>query len=59
MKSKEQLYKSFNEIVNSINTYSDRLVEAMCNGDYSEECLCNEEIMYLENKKDVLEWVLK
>lgn len=58
MKTKQQLIDSYNEIINKINEYGDRLVDAMCDGNRYEEQMCNEEISVLEQRKDVLEWVL-
>ena len=58
MKTKQQLYDNYNEIINKINEYSDKLVEAMCNGEDYKERQYNEELQLLGYKKDVLEWVL-
>ena len=58
MKTKEQLEQSYNEIINKINEYCDKLVDAMCNGEVFKERQYNEEIILLEQKKDMLEWVL-
>jgi hypothetical protein len=58
MKTKRQLQDNYNEIVNKINEYCDKVVDAMCNGEVYEERQYNKEIQLLEHKKDVLEWVL-
>ncbi len=58
MKTKEQLQESYNEIINKIEVHFNRMVNAMCNGNNYEEQMCNEEIRHLENRKEVLEWVL-
>lgn len=55
MKTKEQLDQSYNEIINKINEYCDKLIDAMCNGEVFKERQYNEEITLLEQKKDMLE----
>lgn len=58
MKSREQLQQFYNELVNKINDYCDKMVDAMCDGEDAKERQYNEEISLLEQKKDMLEWVL-
>lgn len=52
MKSREQLQESLQQIINNIMSI------AMSNGNGYEEQECEEMIDYLEQKKEVLEWVL-
>ena len=37
MKTKEQLEQSYDEIINKINEYCDKLVDAMCSGEVLKE----------------------
>lgn len=58
MKSREQLQESLQQIINNIDNYFDKMSIAMSNGNGYEEQECEEMIDYLEQKKEVLEWVL-
>jgi transcription elongation factor Elf1 len=58
MKSRKQLQETLNTIIQSINVYSDKLVDAMCDGKDYEEQMYNREIETHEDHKGFLEWVL-
>jgi predicted aldo/keto reductase-like oxidoreductase len=58
MKSKEQLQNTLNEIIKNLDNYFDKMSIAMGNGNEYEESKCEEMIDYLEQRKEVLEWVL-
>ncbi|MBL4951120.1 hypothetical protein JK635_02545 [Neobacillus sp. YIM B02564] len=58
MKSPSVLQDELNKIIKYIDMYSERVVEAMCNGNGFDEERYEQEIGYLENKKELLEWVL-
>lgn len=58
MKSREQLQESLQQIINNIDSYFDKMSIAMSNGNNYEEQECEEMIDYLEQRKEVLEWVL-
>jgi hypothetical protein len=58
MKTKEQLQQSLEQIKNNIDKLFDKMSIAMSRGNDYEEQECEEMIDYLEQKKEVLEWVL-
>lgn len=58
MKSREELQQSLEQIIKSIDKLFDKMTIAMSNGNNYEEQECEETISYLEQKKEVLEWVL-
>jgi hypothetical protein len=58
MKSQTQLKQALKEVVDNINKFNDKVVDAMCDGNDYKEQQYQEEIVNLEYKKSVLEWVL-
>lgn len=58
MKSPDFLKRELNNIIEIIDSLFDKQIDAMCDGNSFKEQQYNEEISYLENKKEILEWVL-
>lgn len=58
MKSESQLRQDLADIVAKINEYSDKIVEAMCNGEEHKERRYSLEMNDLEYKKSIYEYVL-
>ena len=58
MKSKNQLQSTLNETIKNLNKFNDLIVDAMCDGNTFKERKYQEDIINLEYKKSILEWVL-
>jgi hypothetical protein len=58
MKSENQLQKAIKDTIKNINKFNDMIVDAMCDGDGYKEQKYQEDIINLEFKKSILEWVL-
>ena len=58
MKTKVELEKNINDIMDTINEYFDKLTDAMCDGDNHQEREYQKKIRGLESRVEVLKWVI-
>lgn len=58
MKSPSALQDELSKIIKYIDVYSERVVEAICNGNRFDEEQYEQEINYLESRKTLLERVI-